>query len=354
MTLERLAWVAALACGVLCLAVVVLLVVVRLIRDRREERRLRTRAPVWNQVLLLTLGDPEEVEAATLALLRTSRSQRTAVFDDAFALVPKLKGDARDRLRQLMRDWGSLHDAQRLAASGSVVRRCRGMYQLGILADPASLPRLLRGLQDTEFAGRRSAMLALASYQGDEVVQALLDAAAGEVRLRHDFLATVDRIGGSAVPVLEKALAGDGSESPVDQRRQFLAAEALGLVGGHSAVPTLQAALGSGSDELVVACANALGDLGSHTSVMSLAELLDHDSTEVRRTAAEALGMIGGPGSVAFLAAGLRDPQVEVARAAAQALERCGHAGRRTLEASAAHPVVRETLALRRLVTAGG
>lgn len=354
MTVERLAWFAAVICGGLCLLVVLVLVTARVVRDRREERRRRTRAPVWNQILLLTIGDADEIEAAMLALLRTGRRQRMAVFDDAFALVPKLRGDARTRLRQLMRDWGSLHEAQRLAGSASVVRRCRGMYQLGILADPSSLPRLLRGLQDNEFAGRRTAMLALATYEGDDVVRELLAAAASEVRLRHDFLATIDRIGGSAVPVLQRALVEPESDGPLDQRRQFLAAEALGLVGGHSAVPTLEAALDSSSQDLVVACVNALGDLGAPTSVLSLALLLEHESMEVRRTAAVALGMIGGPGSVAFLAAGLRDPHVEVARAAAQALERCGAAGRRTLEASAAHPVVRETLALSRLVLRDG
>ena len=66
------------------------------------------------------------------------------------------------------------------------------------------------------------------------------------------------------------------------------------------------------------------------------------------------LGLIGGAGSIAFLAAGLRDDNVEVARASAQALERCGEAGLRTLEASADHPVVRETLALSRLAVRGG
>ena len=44
----------------------------------------------------------------------------------AFALVPKLRGDARERLRHVLRGWG-LHDESRsLAASRSVVRRCRG------------------------------------------------------------------------------------------------------------------------------------------------------------------------------------------------------------------------------------
>src|SRR5690606_1269561 len=130
-------------CAALCLVVVALLIVTRVVRDRSDERRRRMRAPVWNQILLLATGDQEEVDAATTALLRTGRRERTAVFDDAFALVPKLRGDARTRLRQLMRDWGSLHQAQRLANSRSVVRRCRGIYQLGILADPTSLPRLL-------------------------------------------------------------------------------------------------------------------------------------------------------------------------------------------------------------------
>lgn len=360
MTTERLAWYAAAACALACLVVACVLIVTRYVRDRSDERRRTVRAPVWQQVLLLTTGDDEEVEAATLALLRTSRHERTAVFEDAFKLVPKLRGAARTRLQQLMRDWGSLHQAQRLARSRSVTRRCRGMYQLGILADPGSQELLVESLSDGEFAVRRTALLALASYTGDDVVTAVLDAAAREVRLRHDFLATIDRIGASAVPVLQKALdeGGRDGNGPLggrtEDRRQFLAAEALGLVGGLAAVPTLEGSLRSEVVELVIAAVNALGDLGAPTSVMALAQLLEHPSVEVRRTTAVALGLIGGAGSLAFLAAALRDDNVEVARAAAQALERCGEGGVRTLEASAAHPVVRETLALSRLAVRGG
>lgn len=348
MTVERFAWYAAAVTAGACVVVFCMLVVIRYVKDRADERRLTVRAPVWKHIMLLTTGEEDEVEVATLALLRTTRHERTAVFDDAFALVPKLRGAARGRLRELMRDWGSLQDSERLARSRSVVRRCRGMHQLGILADESSLPRLFRGLEDREFAVRRTAMLGLASYSGHDVVQAVLEAAAAEVRLRHDFLATIDRIGASAVPVLQKALDGDETDT-LAQRRRFLAAEALGLVGGLGAVPTLEAALRSPSLELVIACVNALGDLGAPSSVMALAELLEHPTVVVRRSSAVALGLIGGAGSVAFLTSALRDPNVEVARAAAQALERCGDAGLRALEASAAHAVVRETLALSRL-----
>jgi HEAT repeat protein len=351
MTVANVGYVAAVLLTISCLTVVALLVVTRLGKDRSERRRLSLRAPVWRHVLALTTGEDDEIEEARTALLSLGPADRAAVEEDAFALVPKLRGSARTRLRDVLRDWGSVDLAVRHAGSRSAVRRCRGLYRLGVLAETDRRATVLAGLDDRDFAVRRTAVLALGSFPDEEVVRGLLRRATVEPRLRRDFLASVDRIGSVAVPVLReeltRSLAEDRAEEGAGEgaRRGYLAAEALGLVGAIAAVPELEAALEGPSVELKIACIDALGDLGASSSVVALAGPLGHEDPLVRRAAAQAIGMVGGPWGVPALTDVLYDENVEVARAAANALRRCGPAGVDVLVDSSA-PVAREVMAL--------
>lgn len=346
MTLAFLGYFAAGILAVGCVAVAVLLVLIRVLKDRRERRRLHLRGPVWRQVMTLSTGEASEVEAALALLLAAGPDDRAAVEDDAFALVPKLRGSARERLRDVLRAWGSLDDAVAQANSRSAVRRCRGVYRLGVLRYPHTRDTVLTALDDRDFAVRRTAMLALGAFHEVEVVEQLLRRASLEAHLRRDFLSSVDRIGSVAVPVLRAGLLESAGQTPGGDRRGNLAASALGLVGAIQAVPELEAALERGDVELKIACIHALGELGASSSVRALTQPLAHDDPDVRRAAARSLGLIGGGSAVPALVRVLReDGNVEVARAAANALHRCGAAGREAVESSEV-PVAREVVAL--------
>ncbi|GCD88320.1 HEAT repeat domain-containing protein [Nocardioides sp. LS1] len=353
MTVTHLGYVAALVLTLACLLVIAALVGIRLLKDRAERRRLTLRAPVWRHVLTLSTGEADEVEEAQARLAAATQAERDAVLADAFALVPKLRGDARERLRDVLRVWGSLDAALANAASRSQVRRCRGVYRLGVLREPSGRQAVLDALADRDFAVRRTAVLAAAAFPDDVVVEHLLATGASEPRLRREFLGSIDRIGSAAIPVLRGALS-EVTDDPDDNveldRRGYLAAAALGLVGAIQAVPDLEAALDHGSDTLKVACIYALGELGAGSSVIALSGPLGHRSPDVRMAAARALGLVGGDWAVPALATTLYDDNVEVARAAANALRRCGPRGREVLDDSRA-PVALEVVALAGLGT---
>jgi HEAT repeat protein len=350
MTIAHLGYLAALLLLVGCVAVVISLIALRIGKDGSERRHARLRAPVWRDVMMLTTGEADEVDEAYARLLASSPGQRSVMLNDAFALVPKLRGSARDRLRDVLRNWGSVDEAVRMTGSRSLVRRCRGHHRLGVLAEPALRDVVITGLADRDFAVRRTAMIALGSFPEPIVVDQLLHRAAAEPRLRRDFLASVDRMGSSAVPTLRRALSRSLSDAEDGERRGFLAAEALGLVGAVAAVPTLESALEQSSVELKLACMHALGQLGASSSVVALTAPLCHRDPEVRRVAATSLGLVGGTLAVPALRAVLDDSSIEVARAAANALVRCGPMGRAALEESHA-PVAGEVMALAALGT---
>ncbi|MBB6629196.1 HEAT repeat domain-containing protein [Nocardioides sp. KIGAM211] len=346
MSVANLGYVAAVVLTLACVAVVLLLVTIRVTKDRSEARRVHLRGPVWRHVMTLSTGEKDEVEESLAVLLAAGPQDRAAVVDDAFALVPKLRGTARDLLRDVLREWGSLDDAVAQTRARSAVRRCRGIYRLGVLRYPTSRDLVLAGLDDRDFGVRRTAMLALGAFHEAEVVENLLRRAALEPRLRRDFLSSIDRIGSVAVPVLRAGLRQSVSDGESGDRRGSLAAAALGLVGAIQAVPELEQALEDGDVELKIAAIYALGELGASSSVIALAAPLGHGDADVRRAAARALGLIGGDWAVPALASVLHDDDnVEVSRAAANALHRCGAAGREVLEHSRA-PVAREVVAL--------
>lgn len=349
MSLARFGYLSAASFAVACVLVVVALVAVRVVKDRAERRRLSLRAPVWRVVLTLSGGEDDEIDEAYQRLLDTTVAEREAVENDAFALLPKLRGDARERLRQVLRAWGTIGNARHSTVSRSAVRRCRGYYRLGVLAEPGRHEEVAAGLDDRDFIARRTSMLALGSFPDVAVVARMLEAAVGEPRLRRDFLASIDRIGQVAVPVLmaelERARAEARTYPLRSERRGLLAAEALGLVGAVQSVRVIEESLRGAPEEMQIACINALGELGSPTSVPALAAAVTHRSPDVRRVAAQSLGLVGGRDAVLALGDVLDDANIEVARAAANGLQRCGPAGQAVLHDSPA-PVAREVLAL--------
>jgi HEAT repeat protein len=352
MGVAQLALVALVATLAGCAVLVLTLAGIRLIRERDDRRRVRLRGPTWSRIMELVTTEGAEADELMHALERVPRGARDAVVDDAFALVPKLRGAARERLRQVLRSWGLLEESRELAVSRSAVRRCRGVHRLGVLADPSAKDLLVGALGDRDFAVRRTALHAVASLADADVVRPALDTAVAEPRLRRDFLASVNRIGRPAVEVLQAELTTALAAGLEGERRGYLCAEGLGLTGALMAVPVLVGALDEAEPLLQVACLEALGDLGAPSSVVAVAPHLTDSAVEVRRASAGALGRIGAPAAVADLEPALADPDVEVARAAAGSLLRCGPRGRDVLEASDS-PLARETLALSRLRSAG-
>jgi HEAT repeat protein len=345
-SLDHIGSWAAVIVGLGCFTIIVSLILVRLLEDRDEARRQRLRAPAWRTVLALSAGDEVEAREAALTLRSLRATSRRAIEEDVYALVPKLRGESRQRVRELLRAWGSTEEARRLSTSASPVRRARGYHRLGVLGFPDYREDLLAGLADRDHTARRTAMLALANYPAPDVVEEMLGAAASEPRLRHDFLAAVDQIGYPAVKALMVRLDQPVTEFGV--RERILAAEGLGLLGDLAAVAPLEASLGAEDTELRIAALHALGQLGSPTSLSVVAEQLGDGDPEVRRAAATATGMLGGEASLLVLEVAMGDTNIEVARAAASALRRAGRRGLAILEMWPV-PVAREALALEAL-----
>ncbi|HSE07130.1 MAG TPA: HEAT repeat domain-containing protein [Nocardioidaceae bacterium] len=337
--------------GGLAILLVAALVVVRATSELLERRAARRRDEIRGLILSALLGEPEESASALAALhVREGRAWRQ-VEQQAFAILPKIKGDTRDALVSLLKNAGAAERAYENTRARSAVRRSRGAYQLGALGDRAAVPTLLELLPTDHFLVRRTVVRALGQVRDPEAVPRLLDAVTADPALVRDVIAALQRIGPEATPYLRKDLAFL-LVAEHSGRRGALAATVLGLHGDIASVPVLvEAVARAHQSSLRAAAAEALGEIGVPAAVQVLTEALGGDLPEVQVKAAEALGKVGATSALPALVSALGCGAHEVDRAVAEALVKLGGPGMQALEEHVS-PYAAEALALRRMMAA--
>lgn len=322
----------------LALAVLLLLVglfVFRLAREAKERRDAESAHRLREIVFTALLGEPGE-SAAARAELRGRTGRAWEEFEEqAFAMIPKIKGDAREELVALLLGRGAAVRAMANARSRSHVRRARGAYQLGALGQLDAVGALVSLLADKRFLVRRLAVRSLGQVGDHAAVTPMLDAAEVDPQLTRDVTVALVRIGLAAAPELRHDL--DVSVHTVGHRRRgAIAARALGMIGDVAAVPLLKEVVDEEeAGSLRWAAAGALGEIGVPEVVPVLLRALDEDDVRLQVAAGRALGSIGDPVAVPGLARALGEHREhDAARAVAGALRRIGGEGILELERS--------------------
>jgi len=342
---RNLVWILLVVLGVTALVMVVGLVALRVGRELNDRRRETKHAEVRQVILTALMGEPGEASRARTGLRNRTGPAWSEVEDQAFAMIPKVKGDSHDALVSLLLSKGASARAAAYTRSRSQVRRARGAHRLGALAQGDALPVLFGLLHDKAFLVRRMAVRALGRVGNPLAVPSLLDALTDDPRLTRDVLAAVGRLGPAASPMLRCELLRSLSE-PVDNRRAALTAVGLGLLGDVSAAPLLTVALEDRDQPgLAVAAAEALGAIGAPEAVGPLLRAMRDQDPELRTAAAKALGSVGDVRAANRLAESLRDRHHLTSRAVAGALLRLGDPGRQALRASPS-PYAAEALAV--------
>jgi hypothetical protein len=334
--------------GGLTVLLVVVLLVVRSTKDAAERLTRHRRDDLRRQVLTALLGEGQE-SARAVATLRSRDGRAWRLVErQAFAMLPKVKGDSRRSLVTLLDSRGAVARAHGNARARSTVRRSRGAYQLGALGDSSAVPALQELLASSHFLVRRTAVRALGQVGDPIAVPSLLDAVTRDPALVRDVVAALQRIGPDASPYLRKDLAFL-VRAEHSGRRGALVATVLGLHGDIGSAPILVDALERGHQaSLRSAAAQALGEIGVPGAVPALVRALDGEEPLLRRGAATALGRIGDTSAVPALAATLGSGGHEVDRAVAGALLKLGRAGVQALE-SHGSPYAGVALAVHRM-----
>jgi HEAT repeat protein len=169
---------------------------------------------------------------------------------------------------------------------------------LGQVGGETPIPLLLPLLEDPDRLVRRSAVDALGHFNTPAVCKALR-------RALHDRDPTVRRNAVEAVARLNDTGAIEALTVSLDPENdlwlRYSAAEALGTVGDHRAIPPLIEAARDPHVLLRRAVVRALGLLGDSRAINALVQALEDKDPQVRLHAADGLGRIGHEGNVAHL-----------------------------------------------------
>ena len=220
-----------------------MLVILRVTADLRAGRRAHAHAVTRELVLTVVMGEPDEVQRARDQLAKLTGEEGLQAESQIFSYLPKVTGETRAVLVDLVTDRGAASRATTLLSSWSAVRRCRGAYRLGALHRKDAVPQLVPLLQDRTFLVRRVALRALGAIGDPAAVVPILRTCGGDDRLTRDVVSALERIGQGGAPAMRAELSKGMARSSGSGRQAELARVGLGLVGDVGSVDLLVEAL---------------------------------------------------------------------------------------------------------------
>jgi HEAT repeat protein len=339
------AWGFLLTFTALALAGVVLLLVIRAVRQATFRRRQQNSAAIRARIVAAMVEEDDEAATADhdLLVLRGLAWHRAEAA--MLAMLPKVRGDARGRLLTVLRARGTDRRALKQTRSRRAFVRCQGAFALGVLRSTDAVDRLIGLLDDRSALVRRVAVRSLGQIGDARAAEPLLALANRDLGLTRDLVFALSEFQLDGAPALRAAVR-HGIEHY--DRSGPLAASVLGMIQDVGAAPALTDAALRGPTALRLAAARALGQLDSPLGVPPLQASLRAPSNQVRVAAATSLGRLGAEIAIPGLIAAVRSPDPGTARAAAAALVDMGPVGRGALERSGL-PYAIEALALDRL-----
>jgi HEAT repeat protein len=308
------------------IALVLLVVVRKLRRDRRERASLRRRAE-----FAAALGDGSARDLRRIALLCVRQS---AALSDLYYVLKNgetLATRQRDAFLEAARRAGLIRKLRLGLEAPSPAARGVAALTLSTLRLPGLEPRVARLLADADPDVRLAASTALTHWATPAAATSLLESL-DRFDLPPERI--VEKLGAAwAAPVVHAALAETLGEYPLARvsperlRNRVQLARALEICGYQEAEPELLQLLATGDLEEQIGAARALGAAGSRRSVPGLIKALESDSWPLRAQAARALGRLVAVEAMPQLAARLSDPAWWVRKQAGRALVALGSAG---------------------------
>jgi HEAT repeat protein len=278
---------------------------------------LQRRTSALTPLVLAAIDDP----AADSELARRMRPWDHGVLRHILLrLALDLRGDEREAVRRLYRDFGLTVSELRRLRSRLARRRAAAAAHLGILRYPESLAGLIRAMADRDPLVRLAAVRAVGQVGGSEAMATLIPTLGdprGMVARR-----ALDILAERGIQAVDQILTYAQSTDSRDGRRAAI--ELLGLLRSPRAVPYLLEWIRTAHPDERLPAVRAAAAIGDPRFLEAFHVLLADPQWEVRLQAAKGLATLGSTASIPVLRRALGDPHWWVRFRAAVALAEIG------------------------------
>ncbi len=319
------------ATAALVVLLVALVVTARAARLTIVRRRDANIAPL-RQKLIALIADEDGDALKEFRDLEPARWKMLEPY--VLSLTAKLRGESRGALIALCCERGTLARALAASHAARAARRAVAAEAVGTIGTEEAVARLGVLARDHSSFVRAAAVRSLGRSGRSEGVPTLIAALEPDSQVPYRFVAqALLRLGEPSAPSLITAL-----EHPHTKVRER-AAEILGLLGAHRAVPALLRAAGKDAPlELRLRALRALGRLGAPEAFTRLCEATARgEDQNLRHIAVQGLGRLGHRGAVPILAAVIVEGPDGLAATAAEGLLALNEAGEAALRELAAN-----------------
>lgn len=288
---------------------VLLLVIRRVLIDRRYRRQLRLEEQVRPIATALVFGEGEIPEGR----LPAAEADALAIVLGRYSRL--LSGESRSAIAAYFEHHGGVARGIRELRSLRGWRRAHAARLLGDIGSPLAVAPLIAALRDRSTDVRRTAAESLGRIGAVEAVEPILAAVSDERLARPVAGRALLAIG---EPALGRVMIAARNPDPETRR---LATELLARLGSSAQASLLIASLDDPSHDVRATASRGLGRLAANGEVAVVRAMLDDPVPSVRAAAATGLGAIGDRASVPELERVAReDTEFAPGRAAARAL----------------------------------
>ncbi|MEO4002020.1 HEAT repeat domain-containing protein [Mesorhizobium sp. CAU 1732] len=319
-------WTLSIVIGSSALAIMIVLVVLRILHERRHARDEILRRKLMTSLIRFSEDGERDALMAVLGEIPAA-----IVADSGFEFLSLLRGDERQRIEDVFGETRLPEFARRRLRKGNEAERIHSAEILTAFPGTASVEALLEALDDRSREVRIAASISLNALGALPALQTVLERI-GPRGLRSRRLIDLfeslpaDRSG----ELLANALMEDGSPFV-----RAAAIEALSLTEDYRFLREVEVLARDRSPEVAAAALRALGRSGHPAAAGTVLASLGSGDWEVRREAAEAAGRIGIAEAVESLTSLLGDGEWAVRYAAGKSLKEIGATGMEALRRTA-------------------
>jgi HEAT repeat protein len=319
-------WTLSIVIGLIALAIMVVLVVLRVFHERRHARDEILRRKLMTSLIRFSEDGDRQSLMAVLGEIPAS-----IVAESGFEFLSLLRGDERQRIEQVFAQIGLPDFVRRRLRKGDEAERIYSAEMLTAFPGTPGVEALFEALADRSREVRIAAAISLNALRALPALQTVLERI-GPTGLRSRRLIDLfeslpaDR----SDELLANALKEDGAPFV-----RAAAIEALSLTGNYSVLRELELLARDPSPEVAASALRAVGRSGHPAASGTVLAALGSADWEVRREAAEAAGRIGIAEAVEPLTSLLGDGEWAVRYAAGKSLKEIGAAGMEALQRTA-------------------